>query len=220
MLVKDLELEKYIPLKTSDSGLTALTWMEEMKVCHWPVVNDEDFLALISDVDIYSQNDPDEHIGNHQLSLLRPYVNENQTIFDALKLFDAHKLSLIPVLDARNRYIGVISINSLLHSITTLLGVNEPGAIIILEVYQNDYLLSQIVQIVESNDTRIMGIQVVPITDSTRLNVVIKLNRLDIMPVLQTFSRYNYTISAYFTDESVEDDIMDRYDEFMKFLNI
>lgn len=220
MLVKEISIDKLIPLKTSDSGLTALAWMEEFKVSHWPVVNEEDFLALVCDTDIYNLNNPEEALGNHQLSLLRPYVSIHQSIFDLIKIVDEQNLSLIPVLDEHHRYLGVITLRTLLIHTSRLLGVKEPGAVIILELNQNDYFLSQIVQIVESSDSRILSLNVFIIPESTRLNVIIKINRVELGPVLQTFTRFNYTIKAYFTDESMSDDLLDRYDEFMNFLNI
>ncbi len=65
MVAKDLISQVIPSLKTSDLGQTALNWMEIFRISHLPIVNNQDFLGLISDADIYDMNRPDEPIGNH-----------------------------------------------------------------------------------------------------------------------------------------------------------
>jgi hypothetical protein len=73
MLARDLISEVVPALKTSDTAQTALNWMEIFRVSHLPIVNENDYLGLISDSDIYDLNQPGEPIGNHSLSLPRPF---------------------------------------------------------------------------------------------------------------------------------------------------
>ena len=80
MIAKEMISDVIPALKTSDTGITALNWMDIFKVSHLPIVNDEEFLGLISENDIYDLNMPEEPLGNHQLSLLRPYVTEDQHV--------------------------------------------------------------------------------------------------------------------------------------------
>ena len=65
-----------------------------------------EFLGLISDKDIYNLNMADEPIGNHRLSLFSPYVFEDQHIYEVIEVASRLKLSVIPVLDRSNNYLG------------------------------------------------------------------------------------------------------------------
>jgi len=56
--------------------------------------------------------------------------------------------------------------------------------------------------------------------DSTKLEITIKINKIEINGLLQTFSRYNYIVKASFTESDDFDDLKDRYDSFMNYLNI
>ena len=76
MIAKDLISDVIPLLKTSDTAQTALNWMEIFHVSHLPIVNNVDYLGLISDSDIYDLNMPDEAVGNHKLSLQRPFVRD------------------------------------------------------------------------------------------------------------------------------------------------
>jgi acetoin utilization protein AcuB len=104
MVAKDLISEVIPSLKTSDLGQTALNWMEIFRISHLPIVNNQDFLGLISDADIYDMNKPEEPIGNHALTLMKPYVTSDQHIFEIIGLASRLKLSVVPVLDKNDHF--------------------------------------------------------------------------------------------------------------------
>ena len=220
MFAKQLIVDDIIPLKTSDSGAYALNWMDENKVSHMPIVNDVEFLGLISDEDIFTLNNFEVALGNHQLSLISPFVYDDQHLFEIIKIIAEHKLTLVPVLDKKNRYIGSITSQSLTQSLSKIAAVENPGGIIVLEVSNNDYSLSQIAQIVESNDAKVLSLCITSEEDSTKIEIAIKLNTKEITPILQTFDRYNYYIKASYSDNEDVEDLKDRFDSFMNYLNI
>ncbi|NVN94576.1 MAG: CBS domain-containing protein [Bacteroidetes bacterium] len=220
MFAKDLTDDTIIPAKTSDTASLALTWMDEYKVNHLPIVNNENYLGLITEEDIYTSNIFDEPLGNHKLSLNNPFVTENQHIFEVIKLATTLKLSLIPVLDNKNKYIGVITLRKLIDGLSASTAINNLGGIIVLEINPNDYSLSEIAQIVESNDTKILSLFITSHSNSTQMDVTIKLNRMDISPVLQTFKRYNYNVKTILVEQEIIEDLQDRYDSLMKYLSI
>jgi len=221
MLAKELISDIIPHLKTSDSGIKALIWMEIFKVSHLPIVNHDEFLGLISDTDIYNLNEADQSIGAHPLSLIRPYVNRNQHIYEVFSLVSKLNLSIVPVLNEQNHYVGCITLQDLAVNFAKFVGANEPGAIIILELNIHDYLLTEIAQIVESNDSKIISLYVSTFKNSTKLNVTLKLNTSNLSSIIQTFERYNYTIMASFLeDEELEHFYDDRFESFMNYLDI
>ncbi len=220
MFAKDLTDDTILPVKTSDTGALALTMMDEYKVSHLPIVNNTDFLGLITEDDIYTNNHFDDPLGIHILSMNRPFVNENQHVFEVIKIFAELELTLLPVVDAKENYLGVISKRKLIEEFSEITAVKSPGAILVLEISVNDYSLSEIAQIVESNDTKILSTYITSHPDSTKMNVTLKLNRNDISPVLQTFNRYNYIVKGIYAEPEVSDDLNERFDALMKYLSI
>ncbi len=221
MLARDLISDIVPSIRTSDTGSEALSLMETFRVFHLPIVNNVEFLGLISDSDIYDLNMIDEPIGNHRLSLFSPFVYKNQHIYEVVEIASRLSLSVIPVLDENRHYLGLITQNDLLQYAAKLFALKNPGGIIVLEINQNDYYLSQIAQIIESNDVRILSIYVSSSEDSTKMNVTIKVNRNDLARVIQTFIRYDYNIKASFMeDEELESFYKNRYEEFMRYLNV
>lgn len=220
MIAKHLITDGIMPLKTSDTGRTALSWMEDQRVMHLPIVNESSFLGLISEFDIYNLNHLDEPIGSYSLSLNKPYVYEYQHLFDALRQLYINKLSLIPVLDEHDNYVGAITLQSLLEHFAESFSVAEPGGVVVLEMSVNDYALSEIARIVESNDAKILSLYITADPDSTRMQLSLKINRVDLTAILQTFNRFNYNILASFSERDDQDDMRDRYDALMNYLNI
>ncbi len=221
MVAKDLISEVIPSLKTSDLGQTALNWMEVFRVSHLPIVNNQEFLGLISDTDIYDMNQPDEPIGNHALTLYKPYVTTEQHIFEVIGLASRLKLSVVPVLDSKKHYKGVITSSDLIRHIAGISSIDQPGGIIVLEMSERDYSLSQIAQIVEGNNVKVLSLYVTSSPESTRLEVTLKVNTSDLVSIIRTFERYNYDVKTWVSDnDSMDRFYSERLDQLMKYLNI
>lgn len=218
MLSVELINDLIPPLKTSDSGDRALLLMNDFKVSHLPIVHNTQFLGLVSEDDIIEMENPDDEIGS--CPLIQSYIHGWQHIYDAMKLMANHKLTVVPVLDDKENYIGMISINAMLNYFAEITSLSNPGAIIVLEIGQHNYSLSEIARIVESNDAHILSSYLNSTSDSTKIEVTLKIDKEDVSGILQTFQRFNYTAHSFHQQKLDNDDTMDRFDSFMKYLNI
>lgn len=221
MLAKELISEVVPSLKTSDTGLDALNWMEVFRVSHLPIVNNRAFLGLISDVDIYDLNKAEEALGNHSLSYARPYVYAHQHIYDVIEVASRLKLTVVPVLEKNEEYLGLITQSDLLHTFAQLIAAHASGGIIELELLPQDYSLAEISRIVEDADAKVLSLYVSQPVGSEKLCIAIKLNRNDVRPVLNAFDRYNYSVkTTYVGDNSYDDTVKKNYDALMRYLNM
>jgi acetoin utilization protein AcuB len=220
MLAEELIVDNIPPLQKSDTGETALQWMDEFKLMHLSVIEDNNFLGTISESVVLGMADLSEKIGSY-MELLNPaFVTQRQHIFEVVKVVNDQKLSIIPVLDAQEKYVGSITIAQLMEIIADMPVANNPGAVIVLELNQNDYSLEPIVRIIEENNTKILGTFITSHSDSTKLQLTIKVNNVDIRSIVSSLQRHEYSIT-YFEDSSdFNDDLKDRFDSFMNFLNI
>ncbi len=220
MIAKEISCNDIMPLKTSDTCSFALNLMDENNVRHLPVVNERDLLGLISESDLVNHPDPDSPVGDVRLSLPNAFVNENQHVFDIMKMFTEMQLTLLPVVDHRNGYSGLITLDKLLSYLTRNTSILNPGGIIVLEASTNNYSMSEIAQIIESNDARILCAFITSRTESTLIDITLKINNTDLAPVIQTFERYHYTIKATFAEKDDLDELKERYDSLMNYLSI
>ncbi len=220
MIANDLIAEGAHPLKITDTGTSALMLMDEYKVWHLPVTDKNAYLGLITEADIYTLEDPDQPLECLKTALQRTFVSEHDHIFDVIKLADSLGISVVPVLNEKDDYLGMITMRKLLTGFAAISGMGFLGAVIILELNVNDYLLSEIAQIIESNNARVLGMYLSPHSESTKLDVTIRINQTDIRSILQTFNRYNYIVKASFSPKDPNEDLRDRYDSLMRYLNI
>jgi ACT domain-containing protein len=132
---------------------------------------------------------------------------------------DEH-LSVLPVINNEGLYTGSISVNNIIEKLSTMAAVNEPGSVLILEVRPNDYSLSQIAQIVESNDARVLSVHIASNYEGN-LDVTLKINRAEINGVIQTIQRYGYVIKSTFqVNNFYQEDLKNRFDSLMNFLKL
>lgn len=221
MLASQLIIENLPVVKPSDTGQTALSWMELYKVAHLPVVKNREYLGLISDRLIYDLNIASDTVEKHLMALHSPHISAGQHIFEAAAVLFNLNLTVLPVLDEQETYLGSISSTAISKTFAMLLSLHEPGGIIILQVPEHSYSLQQISQIVESNDARVLSMFVSKPAESRVLHITLKLQRVDLAAVIATFERYNYEIAAVFTDDSMLHDLYeDRLDQFLKYLNM
>ncbi len=222
MIAKELISDVVPAIRQDEDGLKALNWMEIFRVSHIPVIdNDNNFLGLISENEIYDFDLAEKPINSHELLLDKPFVYEKQHIYEIIELVSRLKLTIIPVLDKKNRYIGVITLHDLTHQFSELTAVNSLGSLFVLEISDSDYSLSQISQIIESNDAKVLSLYVSSVPNSTKIEITIKINVSDFSAVRQTLERYDYTIKAAYSQEDKVNDLLEsRYDEFMFYMNI
>jgi CBS domain-containing protein len=197
--------------------------MEIFRVSHLPVVVGKEYFGVISDKDIYDADNFDEKIRKYiSPILLQPHVHVNQHIFEVAGVALGCGVSLVPVLKADHSYLGSVTRTDLSFKLAELFSSGEPGGIIVLELTDVNYSLSQIAQIIEGNDARILSLYIHKPSPSTReLDVTIKVNVVDLSGIIQTFARYDYIIKATYMDQSQIKGLMeDRYDQFMKYINI
>lgn len=221
LIAKEIISKSLPTLGYGDTCETALNIMESFRVSHLPLVNNGEYIGLVSEKMVY-----DLHLNNYSfdlkdLQLTKPFVYDTQHIFEvAQTLFDID-ISVIPVLDIRLNFVGAITAHDLSSTLAKSVSANAPGGVIVLEVNQNDYMLSQIANIVESNDAKILSMYISQKENDTIMEVTLKLNISNLTSVIQTFVRYNYDIKAVFMDGTMFKDVYaDRYKLFMKYMEI
>jgi len=214
----ELITDEIPPLIHTDSGEKAINWMDEFKVVHLAVLKNGAFVGVVSESAILDRlvlSDVLDELFDH---LPRPYVNKNAHIYDVLAMMSEHKLSIIPVLDENEQYLGCTSIYHLMTTLANIGSIKEPGSILVLEINSIDYSMAQIAQIIESNNAKILSSYILSDVSSSVLEVTLKINELNLSRIILTFERYDYKIKASFQAVASDDDLRWKYDALMNFM--
>ena len=220
MIAEELISNVIPPLKTSDTVQKALERMSEFKLYHLPIVNETQFLGLVSEEELIEVRDQQLPIGSLSLTLLNPFVFKEAHIYDVIRLFNQLQLSLVPVLDTNKNYLGVVSINNLLSYTAETYAVKEFGGIIVLEISNRNNSLAHMAQIVEADNAQILSSYVSSFPNSTKLEITLKINKTELSGIIASFERYNYDVKAVFNNTQNDDGSTDRFNSFMNYLNV
>jgi len=221
LLAENLISDSLTSVNSHEKGKKALNYMDMYRVSHIPVVDDSKYLGLISDKTIYDLNLLDAPINSYLDKLNIVHVHKQQHIFELAILMYKLKLSVLPVLDTDHYYLGAVTLYDLARRFAKLFSLEETGGVIVLEMDVYNYSLSEISRIVESNNVKILSSFMDRRPGTNMLDVILKLNQEDLSPVIQAFMRYDYNVKAVYLDQSeLKDLYKDRFDQFMKFMNI
>lgn len=219
MIASQLISQVMSPLRTSDSGEEALTMMHVYHVKHMPIVNNTQLLGTISEEDILS-HDLDEPIGSYGLSLARAYVGRDAHLFEVMARMAEGRLTTIPVLGDDDEYLGVINHEGLIQFYADSFSFKEPGSIIVLEMSKRAYSLAEISRIVEGEEVHILSTFLTVENDDQRVLVTLKLNTNDAQRAIAALRRHEFEIRATYAEETYFDDLKERYDALMAYLNV
>lgn len=219
MIAGELISQLVSAAKTSDTGEEVLTMMNIYHVRHLPIVNNEELLGVISEDDILSQ-DPDAAIGSYPLSMRRPFVDQHTHIIDMMRIMADYNLSIIPVVDHKNKFVGMVLLEDIVAYFAKSATFSQPGAIIIIEVNRQDYSFLEIARIIEAEGSAILGLFIYEHQNPNSINLTIKLNKKQLNAILAALERYNYNVEASFSEDEMMDNLQDRYDSLMNYLNV
>ncbi len=217
---KSLISAEFPVLSLEDSGEKALRLMSEYRVFHLPLIQRDNYLALVSEDDILDWDTPEEPLSLAEFLTFRPAVFEGTHPYEAVKIAKEFNLSVLPVVDKHNHFSGVITIDGLFSFLTDNNSIKNEGSILVFEMEQRNYSLSEIARIGESNDISILSVEVKNKDEQGMILVTIKVNSNDIQALVSTFERFNYTIVNTFATDIAKDDVQHNYDLLMHYINL
>ena len=207
------------PIPPDEDGERALELMKIFRVNHLAIVKNNFYLGVVSDKEIMNWNSKTEFIEEHLPNLASPHVLYNQHLFDIIEILEKNNLSVVPVLDKDKQFQGVITSRKLLYTIANSAAIQSVGGVIVLQMNNNDYSMTEIANIIENNNTKILSSYVISKKDSTEMELTIKLNKSDINDVIRDLHRYDYNVKASFKENDPNTDFLERYEQLMRYLN-
>jgi acetoin utilization protein AcuB len=219
MIANDLISSELQPLFIHMDSETALQQIQAHGVNHLPVCSPEGhYLGLLSEEEIIRQ--PAESPIESYAYTLEPYAcHHSDHLFDVMKKISEADVSVLPVLNHDNRYLGCIVRNELYEYYSTRFAWSEPGSILVIHVHGEQYSLSEISHIIEAENAMVLSSIASKPVDG-QIILTLKINRIDISRIIAALRRYDYDVSATYSEEEVTDNFKERFDAFMRYLDV
>jgi len=145
------------PLLNTETVKELQLLFNQLTYSHIPVKNDEGvYLGCISETDAHCF-DSEKPIEDYRYTGEGFFVKENTNWLDVLEAFAQNSTNIMPVLSLKNKYLGYYELNDIIGLFNETPFFAEAGAILIVEKGLVDYSFSEVSQIVESNDGKLLG---------------------------------------------------------------
>lgn len=218
MHASDLIASEIVPLMLGDDAARALDLMEDLRVAQLPVVSRARLLGVVDAGQLEEQGGTGS-VEDLMERVEVPFVHDAQHVFDVVRLMLERRLTVLPVVDDMGRYLGSVSMASALQGLAQVANVLEPGSVVTLEMNVADYSLNQLSRIVEGNDGRLLSAFARTLPGTTRVEVVLKINREDISGILQAFDRYDLLVKRTYQGSRFQEDLRERFEGLMRYLD-
>lgn len=205
-------------MDSEETILAAQDFFMDVSFSHFPVLEDGIYLGSIVAEDIETF-DTDKKISNYKYTLEPFFVRSTMNWLDVLEVFGKNHTDIVPVLDENNRYLGYYELTDSMRFLNETPFIKEAGGIIIVKKALVDYSMSQVSQIVESNNGKLLGLFVSK-SDNDTIEITIKVTLGVMNDIIQTFRRYNYEIISEHNDDNYINTLKERSDYLDKYLNI
>jgi CBS domain-containing protein len=193
-------------------------FFDETTCSHIAITDDNVFLGVLPENDL-ACFEADKNINAYSHNLEHFFVTKETSWLDVLEVFARNEANIMPVPDADKHFLGYYDLTDIVGVFIATPFFTEPGGILVIEKGIKDYSMSEIGQIVESNNAKVLGAF---ITDSLNdvVQVTLKISSTSLNEVSQTFRRYNYNILFGNSDDQFLEDLKQRSAYLDKYLNV
>lgn len=218
MLLREYIINDIKPLNINDKVSDLKMMFNELTYSHLPIENNKVYLGCISETDVHCFEGK-KTISDCSYALEGFFVRSDTNWLDVLESFAQHSCNIMPVLDAQNTYIGYYELNDVIGRFNETPFFSEPGGTLIIEKAIQDYSFSEISQIVESNDARLLGAFISKMENDV-VQITLKIGNASLNEVIQTFRRYSYHVISGHEEDTYIESLKERSDYLDKYLKI
>ena len=217
------ELSEYInndfkPFSGRETVADIQDFFADSTYSHFPVLDNGVYLGCISAVDAETF-ETQKGITDYRYALEGFFVRTTMIWLDVLEVFARNNANVVPILDEDNKYVGYYEITDVIKFLNETPFLKETGGIIVVEKAVSDYSMSQIAQIVESNNGKLLGLFVSE-ANAEKVQVTIKITLGGINEIIQSFRRYNYEIISEHHEDDYLNTLKERSEYLDKYLNM
>jgi len=222
VLAKDILSQSFTPLVSSDKVSSALAKMEAWQTANISVI-EPTTKKVIGQITLDMLMElPDEYQKLSEIELQPPiYVFEYQHLFEVARQMLSKEVRFIAVVDSSESIIGILEKKDLLEAFFDMLNISTHGSVISVDVSEADYTLTELVNIIEAESAKILGLTVEHSRgEESGIQVSIKLNLEDTTAVVSSLKRHGYITTSENRDDLLQIDMSSRADELLRYLEL
>lgn len=208
-----------IPVFTvEDSFEKVLEFFKDSTYSHIAITEQGRFLGVFSENDIETI-EATSKVDVFRYDLESFFARKETNWLDVLEAFARNEANLLPVLGAEEEVLGYYDLTDIVAVFIDTPFFTDPGNILVIATGIKDYSFSEIAQIVESNNAKMIGAFITDVQNDV-VQVTLKISTVNFNEVVQTFRRYNYHILFGTSDDQFLEGLKQRSDYLDTYLNV
>lgn len=192
---------------------------KKLIVTHLPIVENDLLIGMINESDIHGNLDGEKTLESIRYIFQNFSTQKDTNWLHLLKIFSNNESNILPILNEHNQYVGYYELSEVLNQFNQTSFLIENGTILMVSIKQSDYSMSKITQIVESNNAKLYGCFIHSFSEY-KVTVTLKMESININEIIQTFRRFNFTIENKIKEDAYLDELKNRSNYLVKYLNI
>jgi acetoin utilization protein AcuB len=219
MLAAQLINTSFPSIHLLDKASFALQLMEDYDIQHLCVVAEDKFIGIV-DKNALLDTHETAVIATLQDEFIVASVHADAHFLAGAKLLTLHELTMLPVVSTSADLLGVITAKQMLTVLTSYVGADTKGGVIVLEMERRQYSFGEIVRLIETNDAYVTQLNTATDPLTGMLLVTIQINHIEVSTIVATFQRYDYSVKYYFGEENYQNELKENYNHLLSYLNM
>ncbi|MCK5906291.1 MAG: CBS domain-containing protein [Flavobacteriales bacterium] len=206
------------PLSPNDTVDMARVLFDSFGMDYLPIVEDEILVGCLPS---------DFNLGTEEKRLIGEYLDVSDLFFihkdvnliDALRILGINDSNTVFVINDKNQYLGYVTQYDVMSRLSSTPFFNEIGGVIVVKKSIKEYAISEIAQIVESENAKILGVVLSDFVGD-EVVITIKIDRVRLGTIEASLKRFGYVVLESYHENNNVDDMQDRYDSLMSYLSV
>jgi len=219
MKLEDYIVKDFKPFTLETPIVAVESEVNEFSFSHFPITDAGKLVGLLRKDDLIHIADGILSLNELKGTFQHFQITDFDNHFDLINLFAQYDTNLLPVTDQYNTYLGYFELSEILQACNNTPFFQRNSTTLVIEKEHNAYSMSEIAQIVETNEVKLLGMYVSQ-KNSQYTQITLRLETENPNEVIQSLRRYEYHVLTNSKDDSLLEQLKERSDYLQKYLEL
>ena len=215
MFIKDYISKDYPAFNASDSIEVANEMAKEFGYSHIFIKKKGFYLGALSQQ--FLEESAEGTLATLEHHYEKFALLDDGNILDSIKLFHTFNSNVVPIINKLEKYQGYLSCDDVFCEFAKYPLFSENGALLIVQINNRSYSMTDVCRIVESNNGKIYGCYISAFIEDD-VQITLKISSENLSSIDETFERYGYNVVLKYYDDEKEELLKDRFGFFQKYM--
>ena len=182
MRITDFIINDIKPIEEAKNIGEVQTIFSQTTYSHMPIAKDGVYVGSLAENDAHCY-DADCPIIDYKHAFEQFFVRFETNWLDVLEAFAQNSTNIMPVLSESGAYLGYYELADVMNFFNATPFISEAGSVVVIEKGALDYSFSEISQIIESNEGKLLGAFISKIENDV-VEISVKIGRANFNDIL------------------------------------